>query len=74
MSRSRCNALPDVGREEHKHAPPGRAANKNSADHGEDLAPSFGRDADMRESESRMVAGDTGGHGVEEPDRCADQR
>src|SRR5260370_41526435 len=61
ISRSRCNALPDIGRDEQKHAPPCRAANKNSADHGEHLTPGFGRDADMREPDSPMVAGDTGG-------------
>ena len=74
MSRSRCNALPGIGREEQKHAPPGRAANKNGADDGECLTPGFGRHADMRESERRVVAGDGGGHGIEQPDRCADQR
>ena len=74
MSRTRCNALPAIGREEQKHAPPGGAANKDSADDGECLTPGFGRHADMRESESRVVAGDRGGHGIEQPDRCADQR
>ena len=73
-SRSRCNALPDIGREEQKHASPGGAADKDSADDGECLTPGFGRHADMRESESRVVAGDGGGHGIEQPDRCADQR
>ena len=74
MSRARCNALPDIGREEQKHARPGRAADKDSADDGECLTPAFGRHADMRESESRMVAGDGGRHGIEQPDRGADER
>ena len=31
MSRTRCNALPTIGREEQKHAPPSGAANKDGA-------------------------------------------
>ena len=65
MSRSRCNAPPAIGREEQKHAPPSGAANKDSADDGECLTPDFGRHADMRESESPVVAGNGGGHGIE---------
>ena len=64
-SRSRSNALPDIGREEQKHAPPSRAANKNGADDGECLTPDFGRHADMREPESRVIAGYGGRHGIE---------
>jgi hypothetical protein len=74
MSRTLCNALPAIGREEQKHAPPGGAANKDSADDGECLAPRFGRHTDLRESECRMVPGDCSRHGVEQPDRGADQR
>ena len=74
MSRTLCNALPAIGREEQKHAPPSGAANKDSADDGECLTPGFGRHADMRESVGRMAAGYGGAHGVEQPDRCADQR
>ena len=74
MSRTRCNALPGLGREEQKHAPPSGAANKNSADDGECLAPRFGRHTDLREPERRMVPGDCSRHGVEQPDRGADQR
>src|SRR5579863_1536521 len=65
MSRSRCNSLSDLGREEQKHAAPSGAANKDSVGDSECLAPDFGRHADMRESESRMVAGDRGGHDIE---------
>ena len=31
MSRTRCNALPTIGWEEQKHAPPSGAANKDGA-------------------------------------------
>ena len=58
-------ALPAIGTEEQKHAPPSRAANKDSADDRECLTPDFGRHADMREPESRMVAGNGGGRGIE---------
>lgn len=65
---------PNCWRDEQRHVRQSRAADENSAQDGELLAPSFGGHADVHEPERRMVAGDCGWHGIEEHDRRADDR
>ena len=61
-------------RDKQRHPSPGGAADQNSAHYCEGFAPASGRHADMREPKRRVVAGDTGRHGIEEPDYRADER
>ena len=74
--RCRTSRAPpiDMRRDKQRHARPGRAADKDSADNREGLAPAFGRHADMGEPKRRVVAGDGGRHGEEERDCGADER
>jgi len=63
----------DMRRDKQRHARPGSAADKDSAENREGLAPAFGRYADVGESKRRVVAGYGGRYGEEERDYAADK-